>query len=78
MEPLTQPDSHNLAADQGWLELGNHLEANEELGKITPALRAHPGVLEVRWHVHAKEKKWEDCVDIGLGIMSTPIWKKME
>jgi hypothetical protein len=78
MEPLTPPDSHNLAAAQDWLELGNHLEANEELEKIIPALRAHPGVLDVRWHVYAKEKKGEDCVDIGPGIMSTTIWKKMK
>jgi hypothetical protein len=27
MEPLTLPDSHFLAAAQGWLELGNHWEA---------------------------------------------------
>jgi len=28
-------DVRHLEAAQGWLELGNHLEANEELEKIT-------------------------------------------
>ena len=69
MEPLTPPDSHFLAAAQGWLELGDPLEADRELEKIAPSLRAHPDVLEIRWHVYAGEKKWAACVDIGLGIM---------
>jgi hypothetical protein len=34
--PIEPPDSLHLLAAQGWLELGNHLEANEELEKITP------------------------------------------
>jgi hypothetical protein len=45
VKPLDLPDIHHLRAAQGWLELGNHLEANEELEKIAPALRAHPSVL---------------------------------
>jgi hypothetical protein len=48
MESLKPPDSHYLAAAQGWLELGNHFEANEELERITPAMRVHPDVLEIR------------------------------
>jgi hypothetical protein len=42
VQSLTPPDSYHLEAAQGWLELGNHLEANEELEKISPALRIHP------------------------------------
>jgi hypothetical protein len=33
-------------AAQGWLELGNHIEAIEELENIAPQLRAHPGGAE--------------------------------
>lgn len=69
MKPLTPPDTHHLLAAQGWLELGNHLEADKELDEITPKLRAHPDVLEIRWEIYAKAKKWEPCVDIGLAIM---------
>ena len=34
MKPLEPPDSLHLQAAQGWLELGNHIEANEELEKM--------------------------------------------
>lgn len=61
--------SHHLRAAQGWLELGNHLEANDELERITPQLRAHPDVLEVRWHIYAHAKKWDACVDIASAIV---------
>ncbi|MGA3265395.1 MAG: tetratricopeptide repeat protein [Verrucomicrobiota bacterium] len=69
MKPLQPPDSHHLLAAQGWFELGNHLEANEELEKVTPTLRAHPDVLELRWQIYAKEKKWEACVDIATAVI---------
>jgi predicted Zn-dependent protease len=49
--------------------LGNSQEANEELERITPSLRAHPDVLEVRWQIYAQAKKWEACVDIAEAIV---------
>jgi tetratricopeptide (TPR) repeat protein len=58
-----------LEAAQGWLVLGNHLEANEELERITPQLRAHPDVLEVRWHIYAQAKKWDACLDIAGAVI---------
>jgi len=57
--PLQPPDSIHLEAALGWLELGNYPESNEELEKITASLRSHPDVLEVRWQIYAKFKKWE-------------------
>jgi tetratricopeptide (TPR) repeat protein len=69
MKELSPPDSHHLRAAQGWLELGDHLEADKELDEISAELRVHPDVLEVRWQISAKEKKWTACVDIGLAIM---------
>ena len=57
------PDDIHLRAAQGWLELGNAREANEELDKITASLRHHPDVLELRWHIHAHAKNWAACVD---------------
>ena len=51
--PLEPPDSIHLKAAEGWLELGNQPEANEELEKIAPELRVHPDVLEIRWQIYA-------------------------
>ena len=52
MNQLEAPDSTHLEAAQGWLDLGNHLEANEELERIEAKNRAHPNVLQVRWRKH--------------------------
>jgi tetratricopeptide (TPR) repeat protein len=70
VKPLEPPDSFHLSAAVGWLELGNWREADEELEKIAPALRAHPDVLEIRWAIHAKAGKWEQCVDIGNDLIN--------
>lgn len=59
MKPLEPPDSIHLEAAEGWVELGNHLEANEELEQITSENRAHPAVLEVRWQIYAKAENWD-------------------
>ena len=69
MKPLEPPDSMHLEAAQGWLELGNPVEANVELEQIEPDQRAHPDVLEVRWQIYAHTKKWHVCVDIAEGIV---------
>ena len=58
-------DIHWLQAAEGWLELGNHVEADKELDNITPQLRAHTLVLQMRWRVHAQAKKWDRCVEIA-------------
>ena len=44
-------DQRHLAAAQGWLGLGDWLEANEELDQIAPGIRAHPAVLSLRYGV---------------------------
>ena len=69
LKSLQPPDNHCLHAAIGWLELGNHTEANEELEKISHGLRAHLDVLEVRLEIYAKAKKWAMCVDIAGAII---------
>jgi len=62
MKPIEPPDLHHLRAAMGWLELGNHREANEEFKQIAPALQVHPDVLEIRWEICAMAKEWDVCV----------------
>jgi tetratricopeptide (TPR) repeat protein len=69
-ESLGHPDNLHVQAAQGWLELGNPREADKELDEITPALRVHPDVLEIRWHIYAHAKKWDECVDIAAAIIN--------
>ncbi len=68
MKPLDPPDSQHLNGAQGWLKLGNHIEANEELERITPLNRAHPDVLQVRWRIYAAAGTWDTCLDIATAL----------
>ena len=69
MTDLEFHDQRHLVAAQGWLELGNHLEANEELEQITAEYHVHPAVLEVRWQICAKAKKWKGALDIASALI---------
>jgi tetratricopeptide (TPR) repeat protein len=69
MKPLKPPDSFHVQSAQGWLELGNAVEANEELGKIAPELRSHPDVLKVRWEAYAAARKWEAALEVAAALI---------
>ena len=69
VKSLDPPDTFHLSAALGWLELGNWQEASEELEKITPALRVHPEVLEVRFQVYAAAKKWDLAAEIATTLV---------
>ena len=73
MKSLEPPDTFHLSAALGWLGLGNWQEANEELEKITLALRSHPDVLLVRFEIYSKAAKWDKAAEIsGLLIQIRP------
>ncbi len=71
MDSLEPQDRMRLNAAEGWLELGNHIEAMAELDKITPAASSHPEVLEVRYEIFARAKHWEACADIAGAILKS-------
>jgi len=59
MNSLPQAETFAIRAAEGWLMLGNALEANEELEAVTPEYRYHPMVLAMRWQVYAAAEWWE-------------------
>ena len=69
MKSLEPQDSLHLRAAQGWLELGDHLEANVELEKISPRLRMHPDVLLLRYEIFAKAKLWEAAFYVAQALV---------
>ena len=69
MRPLKPPDSIYLRAAQGWLELGNHLEAQAELENIPAKRHGHPQVVEVRWLICAKNREWEICLGLARSLI---------
>jgi tetratricopeptide (TPR) repeat protein len=68
MNLLPLQEQRHLDAAEGWLELGNWLEANEELEQICPSLRAHPSVLFMRFEVYSKAKKWDGAAEIACTL----------
>jgi len=59
MKELPNADRFQIEAAEGWLMLGNPVEANEELEKISPKYRRHPAALSMRWQVYATAEWWE-------------------
>jgi tetratricopeptide (TPR) repeat protein len=70
MLPLESPDIHHLTAAMGWLELGNPVEAGEEIRKISASNLEHPGVLEARWQICAALKSWEAALEVAEILIS--------
>ena len=68
MKPLSSPDSHHLSAAQGLLELGNLEKATEELESITPELRGHPDVLQVRCKIYCQAGKWDYAAEVANAL----------
>ena len=56
---LGPPDRHHLTAAIGWLELGNHSEAGEEISRISAENLDDPDVLEIRWQICASGGSWD-------------------
>ena len=62
MDELGFPDRHHLAAAEGWLGLGDDLEAGRELAKLQRSVRFHPSVLEVRWRLQSGRGAWKPAL----------------
>ena len=56
---LPVADQKHLEYAQGWLGLGNWLEANDEFNNITPGLRTHPEVLRVWFDIAQRGGNWK-------------------
>lgn len=65
---LQPPDAGHLQAAEGWVGLGDYAAANDELEQIAAACRAHPDVLQLRWHIYANAWKWDACLDIATAL----------
>lgn len=69
MSELDYPDQHHLRAAEGWLELGQSLEAEEELNRISAGNRTNPDVLEMRWKIAAEAKAWDGALQIARDLI---------
>jgi len=69
MPPVAPPDSFHLRAAEGWLELGNLVEAQVELDSIAPELRTHPEVLAVHWEILSVTRNWAAALEVAATMI---------
>lgn len=69
MSALPYPDLLYLEAAKGWVMLGDLKEANRELDRINPALQKHPDVLEARFAIFSKARKWVVCMELAAALL---------
>lgn len=69
MMTLNPPDSLYLESAKGWYLLGNLKEADKELDQINRELQKHPDVLEVRFAIYSRSKKWTHCMEIATAML---------
>jgi hypothetical protein len=69
MSQLEPPDTLFLSAAIGWLELGVPAEAEAELSKVSAGQQSHPDVLEVRWVILARSKRWDAALEIARALL---------
>lgn len=68
-------DLLHFKAAEGWLDLGNLVEANNELEQIEPSSRAHPDVLEMRCRIYEAARKWEMSLEVAKTLSDQlPKW----
>lgn len=65
---MTPTDQLHLKSAEGWLELGDHLSAFEELEQIEPLNRAHPDVLKLRWRIYNRAEKHGSAFAVADGL----------
>jgi tetratricopeptide (TPR) repeat protein len=68
LQAIQPPDTHHLNAAIGWFELGNLNEASNELENISPRMKIHPDVLNVRYRIYDAAKKWDVCLDLSEAL----------
>lgn len=69
MNALEPPASLYLDAARGWYLLGCLKEALNDLQHIPPELQVHPDVLEVRFAICARARKWIVCMEIAAAML---------
>ncbi|HVK58443.1 MAG TPA: tetratricopeptide repeat protein [Candidatus Kapabacteria bacterium] len=68
MNALTQRERFHLEAAEGWLMLGNPIEAHEELEGIPGDASCHPAVLSMRWQIYAAANWWEAAFVVSKAL----------
>lgn len=53
----------------GWLGLGNLDEAARMIERVTEPDAQHPDVLEIRWEIAGRRKRWQGALEIAEALV---------
>jgi len=67
--PLDYQDKRHFDAAQGWLELGDCIQAKEEIEGITAEMRSHVAVLDLRWTIYSETQNWQLALDAARELV---------
>ena len=65
---IQPPDSHRLAAVEGWLGLGDWQEAEREWLQIDKELYYHPDVQQAHYLICAAAGRWDVAIEIAVTL----------
>jgi tetratricopeptide (TPR) repeat protein len=71
MQTLEPPHTHSLSAAEGWVGLGNLVEAAAELDQIPVEFQNLPSVLQVRWAINAAKGDWSAALSTARTLAQT-------
>src|SRR5436190_2153358 len=66
---LSEADTRQINAAEGWLELGLHRDALLELESIEPESKRHPRVLAIQMSAAYAGKQWETCLEMAFALI---------
>jgi len=62
---VPQEQAHHLRAAEGWLALGNFIEANQELELVSPEYRTHPDFVMLRLALLRDGDVWKRVLPVA-------------
>lgn len=68
---MERSDNLHLDAAQGWVGLGNPVEAEAELAQVSKPMQGQPEVLKIRWEICASARRWETALEIASRLIAS-------
>ena len=66
---ILPPDSFCISSAEGWIILGNPIEAIGELEQVSNPVKLRPEYLELKWRVFADTQEWDAALELSEGMV---------
>ena len=69
LNAILPPDSFCISSAEGWIILGNPIEAIGELEQVSNPVKLRPEYLELKWRVFADTQEWDAALELSEGMV---------